>query len=86
MLKVEITDSHRATDIQHDLLSSTAMIDALMQEPWFLALRDINRRWECANYNDDGEPWIEIPENTHDANAVEKLNRLFPGILKITKI
>ena len=85
-LRVQVTDTHRATQIQHELLTSKIIIEALMQESWFLALRDINRRWECAEYNQDGEHWVVVPLNSPDNEAVEKLNRLFPGLLSIETI
>ena len=85
-LRFEVTDTHRATEIHGELMSSPAMIEALLQEPWFIALRSLNRRWECANYNQDGEAWIETPKDSHDAEACWKINRLFPGLLKVEEI
>lgn len=84
--KVRVVDeaaTHRATEIMNLLLDSTPMINALEQTPWYLALREINRRYEAATYNEDGEAWVHIPKGTHDANAVFKVQKLFPGILEI---
>jgi hypothetical protein len=62
------------------------MIAVLLDEPWFIALRSLNRRWECANYNQDGDPWIEMPSESHDAEACRKINRLFPALLKVEEV
>ena len=67
----------------NELMASKAMIEALLQEPWFLALREINRRYECATYNQDGEKWIYFPQGSHDSNAVFKAQKLFPGVIQI---
>ncbi|HEY9657623.1 MAG TPA: hypothetical protein V6C65_04100 [Allocoleopsis sp.] len=85
-LKVRIINedaTHRSTYIQNQLMTSTAMIEALQQEPWFLALREITRRYDAATYNDDGEPWFYTPINSHDSDAIRKLNSLFPGLIQI---
>jgi hypothetical protein len=85
-LRFEVTDTHRATDIQHELMTTPDMIEALLNQPWFIALRSLNRRWECANYNQDGDRWIDIPKGSHYAEACQKINRLFPGLLKVKEV
>lgn len=85
-LKVKIVDesaTHQATEIMNSLLTSSEKIQELLRTPWYLALREINRRYECATYNQDGEPWIYIPKDSHDAAAMFEAHRRYPGILEI---
>lgn len=84
--RFEIINSDHATTIQYELMDSKEAIEFLKNQPWFIALRHLERRWEQANYNQDGDAWIDIPKESSDAKACWKLNKLFPNLLKISSV
>ena len=77
-MKVQIANSKLADEIISDLVKQ----DPAINTPEFAALRQLNRRWECANYNDDGEPWLRVT-NHGDIKIISNLFAKYPELLAV---
>ena len=77
-MKVQIANS----DLAGEIISSLVKEDPAINTPEFVALRQLNRRWECANYNDDGEPWLRVT-NHNDIRIISELFGKYPALLVI---
>ena len=69
-------------DLADEIISSLVQQDPAINTPEFAALRQLNRRWECANYNDDGEPWLRIT-NHGDIKIISDLFAKYPELLVV---
>jgi hypothetical protein len=76
------TESFRATKILNELLNSPEAIKSLMQTPWFRLLRALNRRFEQATYNNDGNKWIYGEVGTPGDLALQELIAKYPGLIE----
>jgi hypothetical protein len=77
-MKVQIANPNLADEIIASLLQQNPAINT----PEFIALRLLNRRWQCANYNQDGEPWLRIT-NYKDLQVINDLFSKYPDLLVV---
>jgi hypothetical protein len=77
-MKVQIANPNLADEI----ISSLVQQDPAINTPEFVALRQLNRRWQCAKYNQDGEPWLRVT-NHKDIKVICDLLAKHPELLVV---